>query len=497
MRGVLQLDLRSLALFRISLACLLIWDLLDRARDLTEFYTDLGVLPRYLITSQYWNEAWWSLHLSGALPLEVGGLFLAHLAVAVALALGWNTRACSLLAYLLTLSLHNRNPFVLDSADRLLLILLFWGNFLPWARYWSLDSRSSGQKSDAVVTTCLGGTGYLLQVCQVYLMAAVWKVHPVWLTERSALFRTFELQQFTKPLGYWLMSYPSLLQVLTVSTFVLEWLGPLLLLFGANTRVRLGAVVFLALLHIGIGLTMDLELFPLVSLVALVGCLPSWTWSRLPSSQEAKEADIRIDWTSAKITNALATLAILATLAWNLLLLFNSGQPPLETGGQRFPVRVMAALRLAQFWDLFSPVPRVVDSRYFVEARLSDGSSIDLLREGETFTFDRPERAYLDFKNQHERNYLNSLEWSAGRAIALRYLRRQALRWELEHPQQRVDVVRLWSRRTESSFYPDRQPVHEVEVAWAISPKSDWRGPFPVFDPHTRAVATKTGPLDF
>ena len=45
LRKVIGSDLRSLALFRIALACGLLFDLATRARDLTAHYTDHGTLP--------------------------------------------------------------------------------------------------------------------------------------------------------------------------------------------------------------------------------------------------------------------------------------------------------------------------------------------------------------------------------------------------------------------------------------------------------------------
>ena len=122
---LLALDLRSLALLRIGVAVLTLRDLVDRARDLTEYYTDTGVLPRALLTREYWNQAWWSLHLSSG---ELSGqllLFAVHALAALALLVGWRTRIASWSVYLLTVSLQNRNPLVLDGSDRLLLLLLF------------------------------------------------------------------------------------------------------------------------------------------------------------------------------------------------------------------------------------------------------------------------------------------------------------------------------------------------------------------------------------
>ena len=50
------LDLRSLALFRVSLALCTIGDLMERASDLTAHYTDQGIITRSLVSDKYSNE---------------------------------------------------------------------------------------------------------------------------------------------------------------------------------------------------------------------------------------------------------------------------------------------------------------------------------------------------------------------------------------------------------------------------------------------------------
>lgn len=135
------------------------------------------------------------------------------------------------------------------------------------------------------------------------------------------------------------------------------------------------------------------------------------------------------------------------------------------------------ATRLVQFWNLFSPVPRPVDSRYFVEARLENGTSIDLLRGGRKLSSSPVPYPYREFKNQHQRNYLNALEWSLNNPFAHRYLRRLAVDWEQRHPDQKILWTRLLSMRRESRFLDPGRPRKLVEVAWAIPPNSRWQGP--------------------
>ena len=45
MTELLSLDLRSLAIYRVGLSLVLLYDLLDRSRNLIAHYSDLGVVP--------------------------------------------------------------------------------------------------------------------------------------------------------------------------------------------------------------------------------------------------------------------------------------------------------------------------------------------------------------------------------------------------------------------------------------------------------------------
>ncbi|MFT4730328.1 MAG: hypothetical protein ACI9UN_004852 [Granulosicoccus sp.] len=48
---IFSLDFRSIALFRVLLGAFLLCDLLLRSVDLSDFYTDAGVLPRHRLLS--------------------------------------------------------------------------------------------------------------------------------------------------------------------------------------------------------------------------------------------------------------------------------------------------------------------------------------------------------------------------------------------------------------------------------------------------------------
>src|ERR687889_497980 len=69
------IDLRTLALYRVCLALIIITDLVARARDLTAHYSDAGVLPRAALLGDIgqWSP---SLHLISGSPRVQALLFV-------------------------------------------------------------------------------------------------------------------------------------------------------------------------------------------------------------------------------------------------------------------------------------------------------------------------------------------------------------------------------------------------------------------------------------
>src|SRR3712207_3360366 len=132
-------DLRSLAVFRIVLALLVLADLANRATDLRQHYTDAGVLPRTALVQEGLTPWAFSLNLmNGRLFFQVLLLVAAALA-ALGLLIGYRTRLCTIVLWVLLLSIQWRNPLVGGSDGPLLRLLLFWGMFLPLGAYWSVD----------------------------------------------------------------------------------------------------------------------------------------------------------------------------------------------------------------------------------------------------------------------------------------------------------------------------------------------------------------------
>src|SRR5260370_34348932 len=139
-RQVFGLDLRSLALFRICLALLLLWDLQERAWDLRAHYSDEGILPVAAVPM----SSPVSVHnLNGSVAYQAT-LFLIAAACAVGLLLGWRTRVMTLFCWFLNTSLQARNVGIIHRGHSLLPNILFWGLFLPLGGYFPLVAPPPG-----------------------------------------------------------------------------------------------------------------------------------------------------------------------------------------------------------------------------------------------------------------------------------------------------------------------------------------------------------------
>jgi len=102
-REIFGIDLRTLALFRAGLATLLLVDLALRARDLTAHYTDFGVMPR-AVQSTNLDPFAWSVHLVNGTAWFQAVLFCAAALFAVMLFAGYRTRLATVMSWALLLS---------------------------------------------------------------------------------------------------------------------------------------------------------------------------------------------------------------------------------------------------------------------------------------------------------------------------------------------------------------------------------------------------------
>jgi hypothetical protein len=373
----LRLDLRSLALLRIGMGLTVLADLLWRLKDLREFYTDEGALPRLNLIRDV-HSTYFNVHLSAGSMPGVLTILLVQALCACALVLGYRTRLAAIATWYLVVSLQNRNPFILDGGDDELRMILFWLPFLPVAAKWSLDARQ-GRASDS--GTSVASFGYILQIFCVYFFAALFKSDPIWTKDGNGLYYALCYQQFTTRIGNWALHYPTLLRFLSFGSLFFERFAPWLLVSPVGVPVcRIVFLLGLWSFHGGILIMMALGLFPITAMVASLGLIPGCAWDLAARKwPRFKSGDTPIRKNPGSIARKLLVLAQLAIcvqiLAWNWLFLHQEPYPA--------PITWIAYFsREIQSMNFFSPHPPMEAGFFIVDTTLADGNHIDLCREG-------------------------------------------------------------------------------------------------------------------
>ena len=182
------IDLRSLAIFRISIALIIIVDLIARFSDLEAHYTDRGVLPIATVIeeSPKWRV---SVHLlNGSIEYQTVLFIIAGLFAATML-LGYHTRFVTPVVWFLTISLNSRNWLVMQGGDYLLCLLLFWSMFLPLGARYSIDRlRKPHQFHESNLVFSGGTVAALLQICFVYWFSVALKSPKNWLIRGTGVY---------------------------------------------------------------------------------------------------------------------------------------------------------------------------------------------------------------------------------------------------------------------------------------------------------------------
>lgn len=283
--SVFSLDLRSLALFRAALAVVLVWDCVSRYADLGAFYTDAGLMPRSWLTA-FGDPLRISLHLaSGAAWFQALALGAQTLA-AFALFFGWRTRVAIVVAWGLSVSLATRNPLVLTPADVLMNCLLFWSLFLPLHARWSLDAALSSTPPPRESHLSWAGAGLLVQVLAIYFFSAL----AMGSIDAGDVRRVLGLNNLVYPWAAPLLTLPGLDRGLSVWLWWLLLLGPLLALSPIFTGyLRAFVLINLALLNLGLMLSLAVGPLPWVATAGLLALLGSGLWDRLARRRAARQ----------------------------------------------------------------------------------------------------------------------------------------------------------------------------------------------------------------
>ena len=468
LKNLYGLDVRALSLMRIGIALILLLDLCIRASSLTAHYTELGAIPFNALELSFWKAGYFSLFQFCDTYAFALAVFILTGIVYLFLLMGYKTRLFTFLSWLLLTSLQNRNTLILQGGDDLLRLILFWGIFLPWGNFYSVDSRRihSTRKVLSVATL-----GYVILLFSVYFFTGLLKSGAEWNNEGTALYYALSLDQMTWPLGKMLLSHTSTLKIITMAVRWFEILGPFLLFIPyKNARFRLLFVLGVALLQIGISLTLFVGLFYLIGLITLIGLLPvgAMDWFNKKITREEKNS-LRENGTSffEKISsnyyfnvvkNSFLCFCMALCMLWNTGTVSGSG---LAVSDSFFMFGY--GLRFNQNWGMFAPTVFKDDGWYVMEGITKDSLRIDINRNGVKADYTKPASVLAYIKDDRWRKYYENYLFTYNDFIRPHLCNYLIPNWNTNHPDKKIVSLQIIYMK-EISVLPNQKQTVTKEV---------------------------------
>ncbi len=318
-KQLLELDLRSLVLFRVGLALLIMFDLFSRLSDIRVFYSDEGIFPRIPQLQSDLNSWFFSIYYANGTVGFQFFLFFIEFLFALLLLIGYRTKFSTFIIWFFHTSMHVRCPVILDGADWYFRLLLFWSIFLPLGAYCSVDrALSSSNEKISKSIFCVGNIAIFLQTAYMYWFSVVVKLHNVEWAQGYAVYYSLSEIQYASDLGFMLLhALPmNFLRFLGHLVLLIEIFSPALL-FGPSI-IRWVGILSIFFMQIGFGLCLDIIFFPFVCICALFPFIPTSFWDKLISKQEASlktNLDIHYDGENSNLKKLFLILKTLFLLS--------------------------------------------------------------------------------------------------------------------------------------------------------------------------------------
>jgi uncharacterized membrane protein YphA (DoxX/SURF4 family) len=190
MNGLFTSSYCSLSAFRIGLACVLFYEIVDHISVIDVYFSETGIWSSRMMqerSSPFHNflcvHTWWNGSL---LPLWMA----VQIVAAVFLLIGCHTRVAAIVSWFLYNSLTLRNVWLSYIADRYFHVLLLYCAALPCGRRWSADaeeerlaaaSGGAGSRKSRRRSSSGGGSGAGAEETYTSLLVALYKLQVAWI----------------------------------------------------------------------------------------------------------------------------------------------------------------------------------------------------------------------------------------------------------------------------------------------------------------------------
>ncbi len=478
LKTCLQIDTRTLALFRITAACIIITEVLLRARNFTFFYTDDGVVPRDFAMERTVDYAF-SVYFLTSDTRVVALLFALQILIALQLLVGYKTRVAIVLSFLFVISLDYRNPFINSYADTLFRLLLFWAMFLPLGERWSVDALlRDRQPRDAFLG--FASALILAQMSYMYVRNGIHKLEGDQWLDGTAAPLILSRDDITFFLGEYAHHAAPLLEF---GTYL--WTG--MMLFGfvlilAAGRLRYPLLVLYMGGHFSFAVTVRIGMFPYVAMAGLFLFIPAVFWddlgrlgerlgkainrktglqlSRANVRERARPIEDRLrrlpdlaigyrDLRAGIYTFGISLVVVTLLLVLVLSGLQFAGVVSDDANYDREVNQVANSFNVDQpDFSIFAPNPGTNDRYYVIAAETEHGEVIDIYNDRKNATLDRPgDQLQVQYEGYRERFFMNSIRRASSNDTL-------------------PDRYAAWLCETETG--PDGEPIKRMDI-WTIT----------------------------
>ncbi len=295
-KNIFSLDLRTIALVRVMLAILAIIEFFHRIPLVDTFYSDRGILPRFVILENFsipWKMS--LLFINGESAFSII-LLIVGIIAGFLMAIGLHTKKSQWIVWIILLSFHGRFPDANHGGDNLLRILLFIMLFLPTAKVYSVDHTLTKfyelNDNDLPENNLWFDSFTLFWFIQIFVMYGFtfyYKWDPVWFKSLDSVYYALNLELFTTSLGMKIKDSLIAMKVMSFFAFWLEGIGPLFLLIPwKNLYWRYLSILSFISLHTGIWLTLILGNFPIACIILWIMVIPAHFWELCIKYNEKK-----------------------------------------------------------------------------------------------------------------------------------------------------------------------------------------------------------------
>lgn len=255
----------AMALCRIATGAVTLYCLLLMLPFVTTFFTDAGwITAREHLGAVFRPDP--TLFLFVSSPAVVWTAWIASIVLSITLMVGYRSKASAIILYILLLSIHERDTFLINGGDLVIRTMVFWLAWMPWGGGAALSVDAWLRERDEPDAQPREAWPWVqrmvqIQIVVLYLITFSWKLKFDRWHDGSAIHEAMGAVEFIPPGMELLLNYPWLTSGLTWIVVVTQAAIPLALIW---RRTRPLAILLGFLMHGWIMVFMRIPVFGLI-----------------------------------------------------------------------------------------------------------------------------------------------------------------------------------------------------------------------------------------